>query len=124
MENNKNTKKWNKEAIWSISSLILLILILIYSLDWMDQVNLDSGLAKRFDWSMMWNFNWRYASIDVLYAIPTILVICLFIFSIYFGMKSIKNTRSGLQKGRMLGIISTTISIAVLVVMILSALFV
>lgn len=85
---NKIKGKGNKESTWAILCIVLAITICAYSLTWMEQISLDGDSIKKFDFYMFWYLNWWRASIDIFYAIPTMLIIFLVILSIYFSIKS------------------------------------
>jgi len=125
MENNQNIKKWNKGSIFSISALILAFLCYLGLSEIFDKINYSSSSIYKFDTTML-NISkgkWWSASIDLAYWIPTILGLTLLILALFIGIKSIKKTLAGEEKGRMLGIISTTITSFVLALIVLLNIF-
>lgn len=125
MKNNINIKKWNKEVVYSICSFVLAILC---SLDF-------SGLLDKIDYSGITIFRintaiynisggkWIQASWDILYWVPIILSLIFFVLALFLGIKSIKKTANGMEKGRMLGIIFTTITSFILILIVLFTIF-
>ena len=125
MENNQNIKKWNKESLFSAISLVL-----VYPC-----IEVISGILNKIDYSGLTIFRfdglisnisgekWLNASMDLFYIIPIILGLILLLLSLFWGIKSIKKTSSGTEKGRILGIVSTTITTFILITMIIFNIF-
>ncbi len=121
----KSLKKWNKESIYSTIALLLSAFSEFGLYGIFDKVDLSSEMLSKFDTSMYWlsGSNWRYPVLDLLYWIPTILALIFLVSSLYFGIKAIKKTSNGEEKGRMIAIISTTIASFILIVSILLIIF-
>lgn len=125
MENNQNIKKWNKESIYSISAFVLASLSFLGFSSLLDKINYSTATFFRFD-TMIFNIsgkNWWQASWDLSYWIPIILGLIFLVLALFMGIKSIKKTSSGAEKGRILGIVSTTLTTFILVVIILLTIF-
>jgi amino acid transporter len=125
MENNTNTKKWNKEVFYSIGAFILVILCGLGLSGLLDKVDYSGITIFRIN-SVIYNISggkWIQASWDILYWIPIILSFAFLLLSIWFGIKSIKKTKNGAEKGRMLGIIFTTITSFILILIIIFTIF-
>ena len=125
MENNLNIKKWNKESFYSIIALILAYPSLVGLSNLFDKIDYSGSAVYKFD-SFILNISgkkWWDASIDLSYWIPIILCLILLVLALYMGIKSIKKTSGGAEKGRMLGIVSTTITAFVWVLFIILTIF-
>lgn len=125
MENNQNIKKWNKESIYSISALVLAFLSNSGLANLLDKINYSSATIFRFD-TMIFNIsgkNWWKASLDLSYWIPIILGLIFLVLALFWGIKSIKKTSDGLERERMLGIISTTITSFIWILIIIFTIF-
>jgi hypothetical protein len=125
MENNQDIKKWNKGSILSIISLILAFLCYLGLSGLFDKIDYSSSAIYKFDTAIL-NISqgkWWSASIDLSYWIPTILGLTFLIVAFFIGIKSIKKTLDRKERGRMLGIISTTITSFVLVLIVLLNIF-
>lgn len=116
----ENIKKWNKEAILSAISLVLIVVLASWNSFF--EMDIPFNLARDLDFYAYWHLGvWRASGI--FFYIPDFILAILFFCTIYFGAKAIKKTKSGLQKGRMLAVLTTIISVFVLGAIILSALF-
>lgn len=107
MENNVTKRKWNKECLYSIGSFILAFLILLGFLNCLKNQS-SSG------------FNVLGQNIKFL--LPIVLITFFLIFSFISGLKSINKNLGNFEKGKLLGIIFTTISFFAVIIFIISVL--
>lgn len=125
MENNQNIKEWNKESVDSITAFVLATLGYFGLASLLDKIDYSTANIFRFDTAIfnISRMNWWHASLDFSYWSPMIFGLIFLVIALFLGIKSIKKTSSGMEKGRMLGIISLTLTAFVLVVIILLAIF-
>lgn len=109
---NNNIAKWNKESFYSIIALIFAYISIEPLLNLFDKINLSSVFVFRFDQFMfkIGGGKWFFSFLDLIYLVPTILSLLLLALALFMGIKSIRKTSGGLERGRMIGIISTTIT--------------
>ncbi len=112
MENNLNIKKWNKESLYSISALVLAYLSSEPFTNLFDKIDYSNTFVFRFDQFMfkIGGGNWYFSFNDLIYWGSIVLSILFLVLALFMGIKSIKKTSGGAEKGRMIGIISTTIT--------------
>lgn len=125
MENNQNIRKWNKESIDSITVFVLASLGYFGLAMLLDKIDYSTANIFRLD-TEIFNISgrsWWHASLDFSYWAPMIFGLIFLMVALFLGIKSIKKTSSGTEKGRMLGIISTTLTAFVLAVIILLTIF-
>lgn len=125
MENNQNIKVWNKESIDSITAFALATLGYFGLASILDKIDYSTANIFRFDTVIfnMSRMNWWHASLDFSYWAPMIFGLIFLALALFLGVKSIKKTSSGMEKGRMLGIISVTFTVFVLATIILLTIF-
>jgi hypothetical protein len=115
-------KKWNKESLYSAVFLFLAFPSIYWLPDLLDLIDPLSIPVFRFNQFMLkiCNGSCSFNFYDLTYWIPIVLSLVFLILSLYMGIKSIKKTSGGLEKGRVLGIISTTITSFVVVLIVIS----
>ena len=114
-------KNYNRESLYSTGSLLLAV-ISFYNISFIsNMINLENELISRFDFFIfeLSNMKWHYASLDITFWTSMVISLMFLILSLYFGIKSIRKSK----EGRMLGIISTTLSSFILLVVILLTIF-
>jgi hypothetical protein len=112
MENNLNIKKWNKESFYSIGALTLAYLS-IEPLSNMLYRLADSAFVFRLEQFIMFKIGGGhrlFSFLDVAYLAPIILSVLFLAIALFMGIKSIRKISGGAERGRMIGIISTTIT--------------
>lgn len=118
MENNNKTHKiWNRESILSFTGLILLFFLLSYNPFIKFEIPFET--INKVEFFLDWYFHIGPAS-NILLLIPQLILLILFLFTVYFGIKAIIRTKSGTQKGRMLAIISLAVCILLILVLLFS----
>ncbi|KKQ04101.1 MAG: hypothetical protein US18_C0023G0010 [Parcubacteria group bacterium GW2011_GWB1_36_5] len=125
MENNQSIKEWNKESIESVCAFVLASLGYFGLASLLDKIDYPSVNIFRFD-TAIFNIsgrNWWHASLDFSYWAPMIFGLIFLVVALFLGIKSIKKTSGGVEKGRMLGIVSVTLTTFVLAVIILLTFF-
>lgn len=112
METNNNIKKWNKESFYSICALILTYLASEPLSNLLYKIDNSSTFVYRFDQFMfkLGGGKWFFSFIDLIYWMSMVLSILFLVLALYMGIKSIRKTSGGAERGRMIGIISTTIT--------------
>jgi hypothetical protein len=107
MENNVNNRKWNKECLYSIGSFILAFLILLGFLNCLKNQSSSGSIIL---------------GQNIKFWLPIILIIVFLVLSFILGIKSINKNPSSLEKGKLLSIISTTVSFFAIIIFIISVL--
>lgn len=107
-----NIKKWNKESFYSIGALVLAYLSSEPLSNLLYKIDNSSMFVYRFDQFMfkLGGGNWFFSFIDLIYWVSIILSLLFLVLALYMGIKSIRKTSGGAERGRMIGIISTTIT--------------
>lgn len=112
METNQNIKTWNRDSIYSISALVLAFLSYFGLANLSDTINHSSSAINSFD-AIIFNISngkWLYASLDLWYQIPITLGLIFLLLALFWGIKSVRETSNSNEKGRMLGIMSLTLT--------------
>jgi len=108
----ENIKKFNKESLYSIGALVLAYLSSEPLSNLLYKIDNSSTFVYRFDQFMfkLGGGNWFFSFIDLIYWVSIILSLLFLVLALYMGIKSIRKTSGGAERGRMIGIISTTIT--------------
>lgn len=122
MENNQPKKNWNKESLYSISALFLAFLSYFGLATFFDKADYSNSLFDTFMLNIS-NGKWAYASLDLRYWMPIILGLVFLTLALSNGIQSIKKTSHAVQKGRMLGIVSATLTTFIIAVIVLLTIF-
>ena len=123
MENNK--KIWNREGLYSVGALILAIICELGLPSLFDKIDYSSVSVFKFN-TAIYNISggrWYQSFYDLAYGIPTFLSLALLITALFMGIKSIRKTSGGAERGRMVGIVSTSITAFILVIIVILTIF-
>ena len=125
METIQNVKKWNKEVIYSIISLLLAPLSYFGLASLLDLIDPRSVAVFRFDIEIhnLTHGDWWYPSYDLSIWIPMVIGLLFLVLALYMGLKSTRKTSQGVERGRIWGIVSATISAFILAVILLLTIF-
>ncbi len=121
----ENIKKWNKESFYSVGALTLAYLSseplsnLLYRLD------NSNTFVSQFNQFMvkLGGEKWFFNFIDLIYWASIILSLLFLVLALFMGIKSIRKTSGDAEKGRMIGIVSTTITSFVWALIIIFTIF-
>lgn len=125
MEINQIIKRWNKESTDSITAFALASLGYFGLASLLDKIDYSTANVFKFD-TAIFNIsgrNWWHVSLDFSYWAPMIFGLIFLILALFLGIKSIRKTSGKTEKGRMLGIVSVTLTSFVLATIILLTIF-
>jgi hypothetical protein len=117
-----DTRKWNESSLYSISFLFLSFASLYWLPDLLNLVDVLSIPVFRFNQFILkiCNGDCFFDFYDLTYWVPITLGLVFLLTAFFTGIRSIKKTSGGSERGRMLGIISTTIGTFVMVLVVIS----
>lgn len=112
MENNTTIKKWSKESFYSIGALVLAYLSTEPLSNLLYKIDDSSTFVYRYDQFMfkIGGGKWFFSFLDLTYLVPIILSVLFLSLALFMGIKSIRKTSGGAERGRMIGIVSTAIT--------------